>query len=204
MISLTSPVKTAAHYWPAGTKMAGLCVATFVLFFIQSLALHLFILAVVIGAYALPGPVFFYAGLRLLRILWPYIAIVMIWHLWIGNPDDGLRITLRMVSAVALANLVTMSTKLSDMIGVVDFVTAPLRRFGLNPKVLALSIALVIRMTPVLLEKGGLLVQSWRARSKSNSSWRIILPFTLLALDDADHIAEALRARGGFITHRDD
>lgn len=203
MISLTSPVKTQAHVWPAGPKMAGLCVATIVLFFVNSLTTHIVILALVIGAYALPGPIFLCAGLRLLRILWPFIAIVTIWHLWMGNPGEGLRISLRMVSAVALANLVTMTTALSDMIGVVDKMTAPLRRFGLNPRILALSIALVIRMTPVLLEKGRLLVQSWRARSRLKSTWRIILPFTILALDDADHIAEALRARGGFTADKD-
>jgi len=38
----------------------------------------------------------------------------------------------------------------------------------------------------------------WKARSRRGRNWRIILPFAKLALDDADHIAEALRARGGF------
>ena len=39
--------------------------------------------------------------------------------------------------------------------------------------------------------------QSWRARSTRRPRWRVLVPATLAALDDADHVAEALRARGG-------
>jgi biotin transport system permease protein len=77
-------------------------------------------------------------------------------------------------------------------------VTKPLRWLGLNSRVLELAIALVIRLTPVLVERGGQLTQAWKARSRNAPNWRIILPFTVLALDDADRVAEALRARGGF------
>ena len=110
---------------------------------------------------------------------------------------QGSAIIIRMTCAVALANLVTMTTKLSDMIDVVRFLTQPLQHFGLNPRILELSIALVIRMTPVLLDKGENLGMAWKARSTGRSGWKIILPFTLIALDDADQVAEALRARGG-------
>ncbi|KIN78747.1 Cobalt transport protein [Sulfitobacter mediterraneus KCTC 32188] len=108
-----------------------------------------------------------------------------------------------MLSAVGLANLVTMTTRLSDMIDVVKAVTVPLRWFGLSSRVLEFAIALVIRLTPVLVERGGQLSQSWKARSRKAPNWRIILPFTVLALDDADYVAEALRARGGFNTKED-
>ncbi|HBH7903235.1 TPA: hypothetical protein KDX49_003259 [Vibrio parahaemolyticus] len=52
-------------------------------------------------------------------------------------------------------------------------------------------------MTPVLMSKGQKLSRAWRSRSNRRTGWRIVLPFTVLALDDADHVAEALRARGG-------
>ena len=197
MISLTSPVETKAHHWSAGLKLAALCLSTLVLFSIDSLVIKSAFLAFVITLYALPGPIFMRYGLLKLRILWPFILIVFLWHLWIQEPLQGVAIIIRMICAVALANLVTMTTKLSDMIDVVHFLTQPLQRFGLNPRVLELSIALVIRMTPVLLNKGENLGMAWKARSTRRSSWKIILPFTLIALDDADQVAEALRARGG-------
>ena len=83
------------------------------------------------------------------------------------------------------------------MIDVVRVLSAPLRRFGLNSRSLEIAIALVIRMTPVLLEKGQAISESWRARSRQKVSWRFIIPFALLALDDADQVADALKARGG-------
>ncbi len=197
MISLTSPIETRAHHWPAGAKLAVLCFTTLGLFFVENLLFHALFLFGIAALYALPGKSFFLFGLKHLTVLWPFILVVAIWHLWTLEVELGVTIIIRLVSAVALANLVTMTTRLSDMIDVVRYLSRPFRRFGLNPKVLELSIALVIRMTPVLLSKGQNLSWAWRARSNRRSGWRIILPFTVVALDDADHVAEALRARGG-------
>jgi len=203
MISLSSPVKTRAHDWPAGMKLAGLCAATIVLFFIENLAVHAGILVAVTGVYLSAGALFFMAGLRQLRVLWPFVVIVAIWHIWTGETQQGAVILLRLLSALALANLVTMTTRLSDMIDVVRLLTRPLAKLGLNPAALDMAIALVIRLTPVLAQKGSNLTQAWRARSPRKPSWRILLPFTVLALDDADHVAQALRARGGFTPLKD-
>jgi biotin transport system permease protein len=160
--------------------------------------IQLAVFLTVLGLYALPGRAFLLAGLKQLKLLWPFIIIVGIWHLWTNEYDLGASVILRMLSAVGLANLVTMTTRLSDMIEVVKTLTTPLRWVGLNSRVLELAIALVIRLTPVLVERGGQLAQAWKARSRRAPNWRIILPFTVLALDDADYVAEALRARGGF------
>ena len=203
MISLSSPVKTRAHNWPAGMKRAGLCAATIVLFFIENLAVHAGILVAVTGVYLSAGALFFKAGLRQLRVLWPFVVIVAIWHIWTGETQQGAVILLRLLSALALANLVTMTTRLSDMIDVVRLLTRPLAKLGLNPAALDMAIALVIRLTPVLAQKGRNLTQAWRARSARRPNWLILLPFTVLALDDADHVAEALRARGGFTPLKD-
>jgi len=197
MISLTSPVRTRAHDWPAGAKLAGLCVATGGLFFVTDPLVQAAILGGVLVLYALPGRLFLVSGLGKLRVLWPVVAVVLVWHLWIGSAALGAVIVMRLMSAVALANLVTMTTRLSDMIAVVHWLATPLRALGLSSRALELAIALVIRMTPVMLAKGQLLAQSWSARSPRRTSWRIILPFALVALDDADHVADALRARGG-------
>lgn len=198
MISLTSPVRTWAHAWPAGAKLLGLCAATATLFAIEDIMVQGAVCVAVAVLYALPGSAFFAAGMRQLKLLWPFILIVSAWHLWTGEYELGATVVLRMLSAVGLANLVTMTTRLSDMIDVVKLITRPLQRLGLNVRILELAIAMVIRLTPVLVEKGGQLTMAWRARSRRSPSWRIILPFTVLALDDADHVAEALRARGGF------
>ncbi|WED23868.1 energy-coupling factor transporter transmembrane protein EcfT [Vibrio sp. JC009] len=203
MISLTSPVETRAHRWSAGFKLGALCLTTLGLFFVENLVFQSLFLITVIALYALPGAAFFKSGWQHLKILWPFILVVVVWHLWTMEVQLGAIIICRLVSTVALANLVTMTTRLSDMIDVVRLLASPFQRFGLNTRALELSIALVIRMTPVLIAKGTSLSWAWRARSNRRSGWRIILPFTVLALDDADHVAEALRARGGLINQEE-
>ncbi|MFD0860270.1 energy-coupling factor transporter transmembrane protein EcfT [Roseovarius aquimarinus] len=197
MISLTSPVETRAHGWRAGVKLGALCVATMALFAMTSLLGHVAAFAGMLALYAAPGGLFFRSGMTRLRVLWPFLAIIGLWHALTGTPGAGAVIALRLVTAVGLANLVTMTTRLSDMIGVVQWLAAPLRRAGIGTRPLELGIALVIRFTPMLAAKGAQLARAWRARSARRASWRIITPFALCAIDDAEHVAEALRARGG-------
>lgn len=197
MISLTSPIKTRAHGWRAGPKLLGLCVATMVLFALTDLWVHVLMLTLILGVYALAGMTFLRFGLRRLRVLWPFVAIVLIWHAVTRDLELGGVISLRLLSAVALANLVTLTTKLSDMIGVVQFLAAPFRRFGVKTAQLELGIALVVRFTPVLTQKGTLLSDAWRARARSRPNWRIVVPFAVLAIDDAEYVADAIKARGG-------
>ncbi|MQY44394.1 energy-coupling factor transporter transmembrane protein EcfT [Epibacterium sp. SM1969] len=203
MISLTSPVRTRAHSWPAGIKLAVLGVGTFFLFMLHDLRLQGLALLVMLVLYALPGGQFFRAGMRRLQVLWPFLAILALWHGVTATYLEGAEIILRLVTAVGLANLVTMTTALSEMIAVIRWIATPLRRIGLNTRAMELAIALVIRILPTLVENGQRLTDAWRARSPRRAGWRVVVPFTLLALDDADHLAEALRARGGILENKE-
>lgn len=197
MISLTSPVETRAHGWPAGAKLGALCAAGVVLFAVQSVAWQGIFLLGTLTLYALPGRVFLHAGLARLRALWPFVLLIMLWHLITADAAGGALIVVRMLTAVALANLVTMTTRLSDMMGVVRGLCGPLRVFGLRTQTIEIAMALVVRFTPVLVEKGRALRMAWRARAVRRPGWRIVVPFAVTAIDDAEHVAEALRARGG-------
>lgn len=197
MISLTSPIRTRAHNWPAGPKLMALCFATMVLFAQNGVMFHLSVFALVMAIYALAGRTFLRFGLTRLRGLWPFIAVVMIWHSLTKDTTLGATISLRLLNAVAMANLVTLTTKLSDMITVVQWMTTPLRRFGLRTKQLELGIALVVRFTPVLAYKGMQLADAWRARSGKRPKWQTIVPLAVLAIDDAEYVADAIKARGG-------
>lgn len=197
MISLTSPVETRAHRWPAGLKLGALCLCSTGLFGLPGIGWNAAALALVLGLYALPGPVFLRAGLASLRVVLPFVAILLAWHALTGDLRQGVAITLRMVALVALANLVTMTTPLDDMVALIHRLTAPLRRLGLRTAALELAIPLVIRFTPVLVARAETLAEAWRARSRRRPGWQLVLPLTLQALDDADHVGEALRARGG-------
>ena len=197
MLTLTSPVETWAHRLPAGAKLAALAVTTTSLFAMAGPLPVALALALTAGLYLSGGRAFGVTGAGLLWPLWPFVVIVGLWHLWTGSAIAGLVIVLRMVTAVALANFVTMTTRLSDMVAVFQWLARPLQPIGLSPRRLALAVALVIRFIPVMLDRLDQIGQSWRARSPRRPRWRVLVPATLAALDDAERTAEALRARGG-------
>ena len=197
MLTLTSPVEIWAHRIPAGLKLGLLCIFTILIFALKTPAS----LSVALGAtgtvIATGGAGFARSSLKMLRPIWPFLVIVGLWNLWLGDLAGGLTTTLRMVTAVAAANFVTMTTRLSDMIAVIQRLAQPFAQLGLSPKALALVVALTIRFIPVMLIRMEQIGDGWRARSARRPGWRILLPVTLAALDDADRVAEALRARGG-------
>ncbi len=197
MLTLTSPTRTFAHTLPAGAKLVALGGFTFGLFGLTT-PWSLAICAAAVAALALSfGAAFAMALLRSLRPLWPFLLILGLWHSWLGDPIGGLIIGLRMITAVCAATLVTMTTPLGQMLSLFQWLAAPLARIGLNPKALALALALMIRFIPVMLERFEQLAHAWRARSTRRIGWQVLMPATLAALDDAAHVAEALRARGG-------
>jgi len=197
MLTLTSPVETALHRLPAGLKLGLLCAATVVLFRIDTAATLAFLAMALAALHLALGCPIAAQALRQLRPLWPFLLLLALWHGWTGEIAQGTAIALRLITAVAAANLVTMTTRLADMLATLDRLAAPLARLGLPTRRLTLAIALTIRFIPVLSDRIDAIRTAWSARSPRRPGWRILIPAALAALDEADHVAEALRARGG-------
>ncbi len=197
MLTLTSPVEIWAHRLPAGAKLAALALGTVGLFALDRPATLGLAAGVVAALVASGGGRFARESLVMLRPLWPFVVIVALWHLVTRDVSGGAVVLLRMGAAVVAANFVTMTTRLSDMLAVIEALLAPLRALGLRPRPLALALALVIRFVPVMLTRIEAISLAYKARSPRRAGWRILMPATLAALDDAEHVADALRARGG-------
>lgn len=197
MLTLTSAQMTWAHPIPAGAKMGMLAIWTALLFNLNTPAT---LALAALSTAALPlscGLPFALISARLLRPLWPFVVIVTLWHLLTDDPAGGATVLLRLTAAVTAANFVTMTTRLSDMLAVLTTLARPMSTLGLNPRTLALSVALVIRFVPVMLTRTDQIAAAFRARSARRPGWRVLVPALLAALDDATQVAEALRARGG-------
>jgi len=197
MISLTSDIRTPWHGVAAGPKLLALCLWTLALSYAVTVPTALEACVVVVMLYAVGGWAFMRQGLRLLKPLWFFAAIVGGWHVVTGEITQGLVIILRLGAAIGAANLVTLTTRLDKMLAVIERCLAVLRVPLLARRRLALAVGLVIRFTPVLAQKGTALATAWRARSPRRPGWRLMVPFALTALDDADRVADAIKARGG-------
>ena len=197
MLTLTSPHETALHRVPAGVKLAWLCLFTVALFRLSAPGMLALVALVLVAAHLALGREIAGAGARHLRPLWPFVLVVAGWHLLTADPQGGAVVILRMGTSVAAANLVTRTTRLSDMLSVLLRLLSPLSRIGLPGERVALAIALVIRFIPVLSERVILIRSAWSARSPRPPGWRLMVPAALAALDEAEQVAQSLRARGG-------
>lgn len=197
MLSLTLERQSWAHRIPVGWKLATLFALTFVTFPIERLEPLIGGIVLVVLGWVSLGRAGFLASLRALRpVLW-FVVIILVYHFLVGRLHQGAVIVLQMLFLFGAANFVTMTSRLSDMMELVIRLLSPLRRFGIPPERIALAFALVIRFTPVLGQRGARLAEAWRARSTRRVGPRIVAPLAVSALDDADQVAEALRARGG-------
>jgi len=197
MLTLTAPQKTIFHKLSAAKKMLALCVLSTVLFQIGSLSILGVLTFFIVGLYLSQGRAFAKFGAGMLWPLWPFVGVIALYHGITNDWVTGGVIILRMLIAVALANLVTMTTPLNDMIDVLMRLLQPLNWIGVSTKPVALTIALFIRFIPTLIDRGIVMHTALRARSHRKSGWYIVVPLTLSVLNDAEHVANALCARGG-------
>ena len=179
-------------------KIALSCFAAAMLFFIKNPLFMLSLFLVLLLIYIFVGGLkFLGAGLYHLKITIPFVFILAIWHLYIDNLDNGVTLIFRLISAFLIANLFLLTSKIHDIILAIQKYSFYLKIFRINPHAVSITIGLFIRSIPILNQRAKNLMLAQSARSTKRSFWRISVPLALSILDDADHVSEALRARGG-------
>ncbi len=174
------------------------CCAAAILFFIKNPLVMFCIFLVLLLIYFLAGGLKFLGlGLYHLKITIPFVIILTVWHLYLGNVDQGVTLILRLISAFLIANLFLLTSKIHDIILTVQKYSFYLKVFRINPHAISITLGLFIRSIPILNQRAKNLMLAQSARSTKRSFWRISVPLALSILDDADHVSEALRARGG-------
>lgn len=187
--------RSPLHRLPAGVKLVALAVLSVLLLPIEAPAVLGLALGGVLLVYVRLGR----RGMARLRqwlVLAPLLVIIGLLQLWAASWTVAAASVLRILLMVLLADLVTLSTRLEDMMDAVLVVLRPLQRFGLDPRRLSLAVALVIRFVPVLLASWQARVEAWRARSGRRVGLALVGAFFAGALRSADQVAEALDARG--------
>lgn len=197
MLSFNSPIHTVWHTVPVVWKFLGVCLTSVFLFLFDSFSVQCIALLACCVLYLLGGNAFLMAGVQRLKFLWPVLLVILVWHSVTGTAIQGAGMALRLITIVALSNLMTMTSRLCDLLALMHNALKPVRSLGVSTRPLEIAIALVVRFTPVLIEKGSILFDAWRLRTVKKMSWRILFPLSLVAMDDAEHVAESLKARGG-------
>ncbi|MBX9760571.1 MAG: energy-coupling factor transporter transmembrane protein EcfT [Beijerinckiaceae bacterium] len=195
MISGHLASKTWLHAVPARLKLCALAAATFIAFWMENAYVLSGAFAIVLGAYLVMGPEA-RSRLRIFSSMLPILLVITIFQYWSVGPDSAAVIVLRLALMILLADMVSMTTPMLDMMDAVQPLMRPFAIFGLEPEKLTLAIALVLRFVPALLEEWRRRNEAWRARTGRRASLRLLAPFIGSIVTKADRVAEALDARG--------
>jgi biotin transport system permease protein len=195
MTGLYLPGTSPLHRAPAGLKLLLLGVATTLLVALRSPWAVGVGAALVVGGYAVArfSASVLVAQVRPLR--WVVLVLVPL-QWWQGGWQGTTVVVGTMLVAVAAAALVTLTTRVIDLLDVVERVAAPLRHIGARPDRLALLLALTLRAVPVLAATLDDVRDARRARGLERSPRALLVPLVVRTLRHADRLGEALVARG--------
>ncbi|MFI7643914.1 energy-coupling factor transporter transmembrane component T family protein [Nonomuraea sp. NPDC049400] len=189
------PGASPLHRLPAGVKLAGLALACTALVLLRSpLALAGAAVAVA-GLYVLSGVGVAASWAQVKPVRW--FAVALFGMQWVFVDLQGaVSTTLRVVLAVALAGLVTLTTRMSDMLNTLERCLAPARFVGLDPFRVSLLLSLTVRSVPVVAALATRVREAQRARGVERSLRAFAVPLVVSSLRHADALGEALSARG--------
>ncbi|MEQ8964690.1 MAG: energy-coupling factor transporter transmembrane protein EcfT [Azospirillaceae bacterium] len=193
--SLYVPRSSPIHALPPGLKVVALMAAGTAVFLIPDPLPVAGALAVVAGLYALariPARV----ALAQIRPVLLVLAVIFAAQALLDHWTTGLLVVLRFATLIALAALVTLTTRASAMIEALERGLAPLRHLGLDPAKIGLALSMALRFIPVIAGITREVREAQRARGLDRSIVAVAVPVLLRTLKMADDIAQAMEARG--------
>lgn len=195
MIGLYRPGTSVLHRLPAGLKLGLLVLAGIASAFIHSTVVTASTIVIVLVGYVI-GRMPVRVLLQMLRPLLFVLVPLGIFQTIVAGWERAFVIVGVIVALVLLANLVTLTTRTSDLIDVVVRVCGPLRPLGVNPERVGLMLQLAIRAVPLIVDLGRRVREAQHARGLSASPRAFAVPLIVGALRRADELGDALAARG--------
>lgn len=194
MIGAFHPGTSLVHRSPALVKLGLLAVLVTVIALLGSLVWLGAASVVVVGLFVLARVPFALAMRQVAPILWVLAFAVPVQVLF-GGWEAAAVMAVRLVLAVALAAIYTLTTPVTATLDAMQALLRPLRRWVDADRV-GLALALTIRCVPLLAELVREVLEARKARGAEGSLLALAVPVIVRALRTAEHLGEALTARG--------
>jgi biotin transport system permease protein len=199
-VALYVPVASPVHRLPAGVKLLCLAALAVLLFARPTLTVAGAALAgtlvVGLGVARLPAAVL---ARQAWALRWFLLALFVV-HALTTDVASGAHTVLRLLTLVLAAAVVTATTRVTEMVAVVEWLCAPLRLVGVRPQRVGLLIAMALRFIPVLVERADRIRAAQAARGGAPRGVRAlrttVAPLLVQLLQMAHDVSEALDARG--------
>ncbi|WP_194861606.1 energy-coupling factor transporter transmembrane protein EcfT [Dietzia sp. SYD-A1] len=196
MFATYQPGDSLLHRLPAGVKILLVCALILAVSLSVRQAWHVLpALGFAAALYAVgrirPG-----AAWDQVRPVLPMLIAILVLQWIVADLDTAIRVSGALLVAVAVAGLVALTTRVSDMLDAVTRAARPLRHVGISPDRMALVLVLTIRAIPLLARQLRQVTEARRARGLGMSIRALVVPTVLGALTTADQLGDALAARG--------
>ncbi|MEV7621195.1 energy-coupling factor transporter transmembrane protein EcfT [Microbacterium sp. NPDC089321] len=112
------------------------------------------------------------------------------------GPEAAVSNSARVAGALALAGLLVLTTRITDLLDACERALSPLRWAGVDAERVSLLLAVTLGTVPVMSRLAGMVRDAQRARGVRASARTFIVPFLVVALKHADELGDALAARG--------
>ncbi len=191
----TAPGNGFLHRAPAWSKVLGLAAVTLAVLLVRdpTLSLGAGVGVLVLAAAAGISPL---SVLRLLRRIWLLLAAVLAAQLLFNDLAAAAEVLSRIVACLLGAQLLILTTRPNELLGVFRALLAPLRLMGISPGRIALAGLIMLRAIPHLADLSHLAQRQAQARGLERSIRARTVPLLTGAVDYARDTGRALAARG--------
>jgi biotin transport system permease protein len=135
-------------------------------------------------------------ALAQVRPLWMLLLVTGAFQVLTLGWARAVDVVCGLLVSVALAGLVTLTTRVNAMLDALVRVLRPLRPLGVDPTRVALLLALTIRCVPMLAGIVTAVREAQVARGAGRNPLALAVPVIVRTLRAADALGEALAARG--------
>ena len=194
MGSLYSDHPTWLHGVHAGMKLVFLALLGTGVFFTQALSVLVGSAACCVLIFASLGKATARAKPLLMGLVIASVLIGM-FHLYMQQPMVGAVSVLRLFSTTLMGIALTLTTRYTDLLGVLEWLLAPLRWIGVQPERLSLQVALMLRFTENFFIVWRRLDDAHRLRTGKAGGFKILAPLTIHMLIAARRVADTLHVR---------
>lgn len=133
---------------------------------------------------------------RQLVPLLPILLFLGAFSWWQNGAARALTMLISLLATIAAANLLTLTTTVEELLDALDTSLRPLSRLGVRTDLISLTIALTIRLIPLMLATANEVLDARKARGTGFSFAAFGIPLVIRSVRRAKMIGEALMARG--------
>lgn len=124
------------------------------------------------------------------------LALLSLLLWWRADGIQALTTFLALLAAIAAAILLTLTTRVSDIMDTLTAAMRPFERFGLPVDTISLALSLTLRMIPLQVMAAAEVLEARKARGATGSILAFGVPVVIRTINRAKAMGDSLIARG--------